>query len=82
MTNLERMKKGLPALDPSGESYQLHHIGQKNDSTLAILTKEEHILGDSYSLWHKIDGGSDIDRKIFNNITKPNFWKSMADLLK
>ena len=44
-TNLERMKQGLAALDPAtGDSYQLHHIGQRADSTLAILTRAEHMI--------------------------------------
>lgn len=78
MTNLERMQKGLAALDPSGESYELHHIGQKADSTLAILTQEEHRLGDSYSIWHELVGESDIDRAAFDKIRKA-FWKSLAN---
>ena len=43
MTNLERMKDGKAALDPiTGKSLELHHIGQKVDSPLAILTEGEH----------------------------------------
>ena len=41
-TNLERMKQGLAPQDPNGISYELHHIGQKRDGTLAILTQAEH----------------------------------------
>ena len=41
-TNLERMKQGLAPKDASGISYDLHHIGQKKDGTLAILTRSEH----------------------------------------
>ena len=44
-TNLERMQQGLAALDPAtGGSYQLHHVGQRADSTLAILTRAEHMI--------------------------------------
>lgn len=75
-TNLERMKKGLAAIDKNGNSYELHHIGQENDATLAILTKAEH---DEAAL-HGFKTVSEIDRKTFNNVTKPNFWKSLAKL--
>ena len=41
-TNLERMQQGLAPQDSHGNSYELHHVGQKKDGTLAILTREEH----------------------------------------
>lgn len=41
-TNLERMKQGLAPQDSNGISYELHHIGQKKDGTLAILSQLEH----------------------------------------
>lgn len=41
-TNLERMKQGLAPQDSNGISYQVHHVGQKKDGTLAILTESEH----------------------------------------
>ena len=80
LTNLERMKKGLAALDPSGKAYELHHIGQKADSTLAILTQEEHRLGDSYKIWHEIVDKSDIDRTAFDKVRQA-FWQDLAESL-
>lgn len=41
-TNAQRVREGLSPLDPFGESYELHHIGQQTDSPLAILTSQEH----------------------------------------
>ena len=41
-TNLERMKEGLAPQDSNGVSYELHHVGQKKDGTLAILSRTEH----------------------------------------
>ena len=77
-TNLERMQKGLAALDPNtGLSYELHHVGQKMDSTLAILTESEHMQGGNNSLWHTIGKASEIDRTIFDK-ERVVFWKSMA----
>lgn len=77
LTNLERMQQGLAALDPSGKAYELHHIGQHADSTLAILTQEEHRLGESYKIWHELVGESEIDRIAFDKIRQA-FWKNLA----
>lgn len=41
-TNLERMKQGLAPQDSNGVSYELHHLGQKKDGTLAMLSRSEH----------------------------------------
>ena len=41
-TNLQRMQQGLAPQDSQGVSYELHHIGQKKDGTLAILSQAEH----------------------------------------
>lgn len=41
-TNLERMRQGLAPQDSTGTPYELHHVGQKKDGTLAILTRSEH----------------------------------------
>ena len=44
VTNLQRMQKGYAPLDPAtGKAYQLHHINQDPNGTLAIL-KEAVIL--------------------------------------
>lgn len=81
-TNLERMKQGLAALDPAtNETYQLHHIGQKMDSTLAILTESEHMQGGNNTIWHVLGKESEIDRDIFAQQRK-QFWKGMAKLLE
>lgn len=79
-TNLERMKKGLAALDADGKPFELHHLKQQMDSTLAILTKSEHVMGDNNKLWHIFKEVSEIDRPEFRKI-KREFWKSMAKLL-
>lgn len=75
-TNLERMSKGLSPLDSSGHSYELHHIGQSNDATLAVLTREEH---DSKFL-HGFKEISEIDRKAFGKQRK-QFWKTIAAMM-
>lgn len=76
-TNLQRMKQGLAPLEKTtGNSFQLHHVGQKNDGTLAILTDAEH----NNSVLHGFIKASEIERADFANITRPNFWKTMARL--
>lgn len=78
-TNLQRMRLGYAALDPStGKPMELHHIGQKMDSTLAILTREEHRLGDNSTIWHEFGGESQINRGVFDK-QKKDFWIYIAD---
>ena len=78
--NLVRMQQGLSpiTLDEAGNviKYELHHIGQEIDGTLAILTTEEH---DNAAL-HGFKAISEIDRPEFDTIRK-HFWKTMAKLL-
>lgn len=76
-TNLERMKKGLAAIDKNGKSFELHHMGQESDGTLAILSQEEH---DVNEIWHVFKDTSEINRTEFAT-TKKNFWKDMARIL-
>ncbi len=76
-TNLERMKAGLSPLDATGNPFELHHIGQKADATLSILTKTEH---DNAAL-HGFKAISEIDRNLFASQRK-NFWIEMARLLE
>jgi len=84
LTNLERMLLGQAPLDSTGVAYELHHVGQKVDSTLAILTKEEHRLGDSYKLWHKIvESGEGVHYQLGNaawDKVRKEFWKSFAGI--
>ncbi len=82
-TNLERMKEGLAALDPAtGKAYELHHIGQQVDSTLAILTQEEHRLGGNSKIWHKLTK-SDVHAEGNNwDAQRKAFWEYMAQVLE
>lgn len=84
-TNLQRMKEGLAAIDPdSGLPYELHHIGQETDSTLAILTKAEHVQGGNKSVLHPKtfsdvhsgENGPQWDRQ------RQTFWRQFATLLE
>ncbi len=80
-TNAQRIQEGLSPLDPSGIPYELHHIGQKADSTLAILTKSEHRLGENYKIWHEVvDEG--VHSQVGNawNTQRQQFWLKYLEL--
>ncbi len=73
VTNLEKMLDGKAPLDSSGKYYELHHIGQNNDSPLAILTSKQH---HDTSLHYQM--ASEIERTKFDTVRK-NFWQTMAE---
>lgn len=75
-SNLERMTNGLSPLDQTGLPYELHHIGQNADGSLAILTQGEH---DNAAL-HGFKMVSEINRPEFKK-QKTMFWKTMAKML-
>ena len=82
-TNIQRMEQGLAALDPTGKSYELHHIGQKADSTLAILTHAEHMEGRNNEIWHILDGPTEVHGPGNTwNTQRQDFWKALAKILK
>lgn len=78
MTNKVRCLSGSPPVDKNGVSYEIHHIGQNNDSPFAILTKEQH--NKFYSKLHKNTGAykSEINRDSFVT-EKKKFWKSFCE---
>jgi hypothetical protein len=82
-TNLQRMEQGLAALDPTGKSYELHHIGQNVDSTLAILTKAEHMQGGNNTIWHEVGRSSTVHVEGNNwDAVRTSFWKSTSNYAK
>lgn len=59
VSNRDRVSRGLAPLDSkTGKPIELHHLGQKADSSLVELTEEEHRTGEyengkkNQSLWH------------------------------
>lgn len=78
-TNYKRVAEGLNPIDKSGSSFEVHHIGQENDSPLALLTKQQH--KEYYSVLHKNTGDSPsaIDREAFEKI-KRDMWKAYMDM--
>ena len=78
-TNLQLMQEGYAPLDPTGTKYQLHHIGQNNDSPLAILTQAEHTGNGNDPIWHTLTEGFEnpSSQPGWSEIRK-NFWKDYA----
>lgn len=77
-TNLERMQEGLAALDKDGHAYELHHIGQRNDSPLAILTQGEH---DNKALHWNTNTDNPSSQSGWNNQRK-QFWEAIAKMIE
>lgn len=80
-TNLERMEDGKSPLDKNGNPIELHHIGQKSDSPLAELTKEEHRGKYNHSVLHDVSKESEIDREKFSK-ERSDYWKARAEEIK
>ena len=77
-TNLERMRQGLAPQDPNGVSYQLHHIGQKKDGTLAILSQSEHDNPAIHGFLKNSEAhapGTNWDKE------RQEFWKAFAAMI-
>ena len=81
MTNLERMAQGNPPLDSNGLAYELHHVGQKNDSVFAILTQSEHRGEGNFRILHEVLRGSEVDHGTAFAAEKTAFWKNLANLV-
>lgn len=81
-TNFERMSQGLAALDSSGQAYELHHIGQEADSTLAILTKTEHMKNGNDKIWHILDEATKVHGEGNTwNSQRQQIWKALAKVI-
>lgn len=77
-TNLERMQLGLAPLDSEGKPIELHHIGQKQDSPLAELSRDEHRGKGNDNVLHNKLKESEIDREDFDK-ERQDHWKARAD---
>ena len=79
-TNWQRVIDGLSPLDPTGKPYELHHIGQHNDSPLAILTNAVHHSSENFSVLHGNTGKciSEVNRIGFEKI-REDFWMNLLE---
>lgn len=78
-TNKERMENGLAPLTPQGRPYELHHIGQHQESPLAELTMEEHRGKGNDGVLHIKVKESEIDREAFA-MERAGHWKERAEV--
>lgn len=78
-TNIERMRQGLAPQDSNGISYELHHVGQKKDGTLAIMSQVEHDNSAIHGFLQKTEAhatGTNWDSE------RQAFWKTFAELVR
>lgn len=73
--NADLIGEGYPPRDINGDPYELHHIGQHQDSPFAELTWAEHMGGGNNTILHKAGKESEIDRYQFE-YEKTAYWKS------
>jgi hypothetical protein len=79
VTNLVRMQKGYAPLDPlTGKAYELHHVGQADDGTLAILTINQHRGEENFAKLHNIWKDSTVDHGADWTKTVSEFWKDLG----
>ncbi len=82
LTNLQRMQQGLAPYDSTNVRYELHHLGQQNDSPLVILTHAEHMEGGNNTIWHTLglESENPSSDPAWNSIREA-FWKNFASKL-
>lgn len=79
VTNLQRMNNGLAPINPAtGTSYELHHINQNPEGTLAVLTQEQH-RKNAKSL-NRIWDDSMVDHGAEWNKMKREFWMAVGKI--
>lgn len=77
-TNLERMEKGLAPLGPDGKSINLHHMTQRNESSIAEVTQTFHKDNSSVIHINPNTIPSGINRSEFNK-WRTDYWKNRAN---
>ncbi|MBL5807732.1 hypothetical protein HV449_12505 [Bacillus sporothermodurans] len=77
-TNLERMQKGLAPLGPDGKSINLHHMTQRNESSIAEVTQTFHKDNSSVIHINPNTVPSGINRSEFNK-WRTDYWKNRAN---
>lgn len=78
-TNVERVVAGLAPIDSTGMPYELHHIGMKADSPLAILTYAEHHSKENYKILHWAEEGKNVTSEAWK-AQKKEFWNAILKM--
>ena len=73
--NADLIGEGYPPRDINGDPYELHHIGQHQDSPFAELTWHEHMGDGNNTILHQAGKESEIDRQQFGH-EKTAHWKA------
>jgi len=73
--NADLIGEGFPPRDMNGNPYELHHIGQHQDSPFAELTWAEHMGDGNNTILHQAGKESEIDRQMFDR-EKSEYWKA------
>lgn len=77
-TNGERMEQGLAPLSSSGETIELHHVGQKADGTLAMLTTSEHDSPALHGFLEDGEAGVHSELGVAWDAQRRAFWKAFV----
>ena len=72
----QRVLANLSPIDETGRPYELHHIGQRADSPLAILTYAEHHSPENYSILHYAKEGKHVADAVWAK-QKHEFWMAV-----
>lgn len=72
--NADLIGEGYPPRDKNGDPYELHHIGQHQDSPFAELTWAEHMGDGNNAILHP-NRESEIDRQRFDQ-EKSQYWQN------
>lgn len=78
--NADLMGEGYPPRDENGDPYELHHIGQRQDSPFAELTWQQH-MGDGNNVILHPQRESEIDRDLFER-EKSEYWMARFEDFK
>lgn len=72
--NADLIGEGWPPRDSNGDPYELHHIGQQQESPFAELTWQEHMGDGNNAILHP-QRESVIDRQQFDG-EKSRYWQA------
>ena len=73
--NADLIGEGFPPRDRNGDPYELHHIGQRQDSPFAELTWVEHMGDGNNTILHQMGKESEINREAFD-VEKSAYWQA------
>ena len=76
--NADLMGEGYPPRDSNGDPYELHHIGQQQDSPFAELTWQQH-MGDGNNAVLHPQRESEIDRQQFDQEKSAHWMARFED---